>query len=134
MVLALLARLLDPSFSESGGLFMGDLIIHLLRNAGSHLGAVLPSLLQALVSRIAIAQTPSYVSTLVLPFAYLFTAHRDSVLELLDNMQIDTPMGTSTGLAIVLRAWCQDAIDTVQGSWSIKVKLVTVVDIARAQP
>jgi hypothetical protein len=61
-VLALLARLLNPSFSESGGLFMGDLIIHLLRNAGSHLGAVLPSLLQALVARIAIAETPSYVS------------------------------------------------------------------------
>jgi hypothetical protein len=37
---------------------------------------------------------------------------------------MDTPTGPATGLAIVLRAWCQDAIDTVQGSWSIKVKYV----------
>jgi len=44
-------------------------------------------------------------------------------------MQIDTPMGTSTGLAIVLRAWCQDAIDTVQGSWSIKVNNLAMTEL-----
>ncbi len=61
-ILALLARLLDPSFSESGGLFMGDLIIHLLRNAGDHLNTVLPQLLDALVRRMTIAKTSTYVS------------------------------------------------------------------------
>lgn len=135
-VLALLARLLDPSFSESGGLFMGDLIIHLLRNAGGHLSAVLPQLLHALVSRIVVASTPSYISTLVLPFAYLFTAHRDSVLELLEGMQVESkqsPTGSESGLAVVLRAWCNDAIDTVQGSWSIKVNNMAMVDLFLSQ-
>lgn len=59
-ILGLLARLLAPSFSESGGLFVGDLVIHLLRKAGSSIEAVLPELLRALVVRLTTSQTPSF--------------------------------------------------------------------------
>jgi hypothetical protein len=56
-ILAVLARLIDPSFSESAGLCVGDLVLHLLRNAGQHLTKTVPSLLDALARRIAVAQS-----------------------------------------------------------------------------
>jgi hypothetical protein len=59
-LLQLLARLLNPSFSESGALFIGDLILHLLRNAGDHLASVLPSLLKALAERIVTSKTTTF--------------------------------------------------------------------------
>lgn len=60
LILALVARLLEPSESESGGLFVGDLVIQLIRKAGPHLGPVLPDLLKAFVVRLATAQTASF--------------------------------------------------------------------------
>lgn len=60
LVLTLVARLLDPSASESGGIFVGDLVIHLLRKAGGAMGDILPGLLEAFVVRLASAETASF--------------------------------------------------------------------------
>lgn len=67
-MLQMLARLLEPSFSESGALFIGDLILHLLRNAGDHLASVLPALLKALVERILISKTTTFTQVWILLF------------------------------------------------------------------
>jgi hypothetical protein len=60
-VLTLIARMLSPQEKESGGLFMGDLIIHLLRKAGDAVVPVLPGLLQALVNRITSADSATFL-------------------------------------------------------------------------
>lgn len=52
---AVIARLLRPTESESRGLFLGDLIVHLLRNAGPAVAPVLPELVKAIVERIPTA-------------------------------------------------------------------------------
>ena len=57
----LLARFLDPQFSESGGIFVGDLIMHLFRKAGHAMGGVLPDLLRAVVQRLASAKMPMFI-------------------------------------------------------------------------
>jgi hypothetical protein len=59
-MLQLLSQLLQPSSSESGALFIGDLILHLLRNAGEYLSSVLPALLKALVERLLTAKTTTF--------------------------------------------------------------------------
>lgn len=59
-VLAVIARLLSNE-DESGGLVVGDLIIHLLRRAGSAVVSVLPELLQAMVRRMVTAKTATFV-------------------------------------------------------------------------
>lgn len=59
-VLAVVSKLLEPGESESGGLFVGDLVLHLIRTAGNSLGDILPGLLTAFVSRLATAQTASF--------------------------------------------------------------------------
>ena len=49
------------SQDESGGLQIGDLIIHLFRRAGEAILSVLPQLLQAMVSRMTNAKTATFL-------------------------------------------------------------------------
>lgn len=59
-VLTIVAKLL-ASQDESGGLVIGDLIIHLLRRAGEAVLPVLPELLQAMVGRMTSAKTATFL-------------------------------------------------------------------------
>ncbi|OCF78060.1 hypothetical protein I204_02066 [Kwoniella mangroviensis CBS 8886] len=118
----LLSRFLAPTFSESGGIFVGELIMHLFRKAGSVMAPVLPDLLRAVVGRLVTAQLPSFIQTLVLPFAYLFgTEYTTSTIDLLSSFSVPLPGGgEESGLEIVLAAWCEHS-DTITGSWNIRV-------------
>jgi len=60
-VLELVGKLLAPSESESGGLLVGDLIIHLLRNAGDAILPVLPDLMRAMTNRMTTAKTAGLI-------------------------------------------------------------------------
>lgn len=59
-VLAVVAKSLN-SESESGGLAIGDLIVHLLRRASSAVVSVLPGLVQAMIRRMLTAKTASFI-------------------------------------------------------------------------
>jgi hypothetical protein len=57
----------------------------------------------------------------------LLTVELDLTLDLLEGMTIASPSQESanrvqSGLEVVLCSWCNDAVDTVQGSYSIRVK------------
>lgn len=121
-IFGLLGRFLAPTFSESGGLFVGDLVMHLFRKAGSAIAPVLGDLLQAMVNRLATAQTESFIQSMIIPFAYLFgTEHTEQTLDLLQSFSpISTSNGTTAALDLVLQKWC-DVADTVTGSWNIRV-------------
>ncbi|KAK4058553.1 hypothetical protein OIO90_000715 [Microbotryomycetes sp. JL221] len=121
LVLSIVAKQLDPSQEESGGLFVGDLVIHLIRKAGSSLGPVLPELLKAFVTRLATAQTSSFSQSLILPFAYLAREQLDTVLSLLETMTVEG----RPGLEILLNKWA-DAANVFQGFWNIKVSTVAM--------
>lgn len=125
-VLRIVAKLLQNQ-DESGGLSIGDLIIHLLRRAGESVLPVLPQLLHAMVTRMLSAKTATFlqvnvhrllwtaadqVQSLVIPFAFLINNQRDTVLSLLESMDID---GRS-GLDILIQTWCENA-ETFQGFW-----------------
>lgn len=62
-ILAVIAQQLQ-SEDESGGLVIGDLIIHLLRRAGDAIVPVLPQLLQAMVGRMTTAKTATFVQVI----------------------------------------------------------------------
>lgn len=62
-ILSFVARILQ-SQEESGGLFIGDLIIHLMRKAGEAVLPVLPELLQAMLLRMKTAKTATFVQVL----------------------------------------------------------------------
>ncbi|EJD03488.1 ARM repeat-containing protein [Fomitiporia mediterranea MF3/22] len=114
-VLAVIAKLLENE-DESGGLVIGDLIIHLLRRATSSIVPVLPELLQAMVRRMQTAKTATFVQSLVIPFAFLVQSERDTVLSLLEGIDVN---GRS-GLDILIQTWCENA-EVFQGFWPSRV-------------
>lgn len=122
-IFGLLGRCLAPTFSESGGVFVGDLIMHLFRKAGSAIAPVLGDLLRAVVNRLATATLPSFIQSLIIPFAYLFgTEHTQAALDLLTSFPpVKMPDGTEKpALDVVLQAWVDQA-DSITGSWNIRV-------------
>ncbi|KIY73361.1 ARM repeat-containing protein [Cylindrobasidium torrendii FP15055 ss-10] len=119
-VLTLVAKLLQGE-DESAGLTIGDLIIHLLRRAGEAVVPVLPELLRAMVNRMTSAKTASFVQSLIIPFAFLITAQRDTVLSLLETTEVQ---GRS-GLDILIHTWCENA-ETFQGFWASRVSTLAL--------
>ena len=73
LLLRITAKLLAPpaensdgagvAASEAGGLFVGDMMVHLLRNAGGseEMRNVMPELMRALVGRLETAKTLSFI-------------------------------------------------------------------------
>ncbi|KAJ7269388.1 ARM repeat-containing protein [Mycena haematopus] len=114
-VLSLIAKSLENQ-DESGGLVIGDLIIHLLRRAGEAVLPVLPQLLQAMIGRMTTAKTATFLQSLVIPFAFLINNQRDTVLDLLEPMNVQ---GRS-GLDIFIQTWCENA-ETFQGFWPSRI-------------
>ena len=65
-VLQVIAKQLQGE-DESGSLFIGDLIIHLLRRAGEAILPVLPQLLEAMVRRMRSAKTATFLQVRLVP-------------------------------------------------------------------
>lgn len=143
-VLKLVAKLLQNE-DESGGLVIGDLIIHLLRQAGESVLPVLPELLQAMVGRMTSAKTATFlqVSTgiptanivlidilqsLVIPFAFLIHNQRDTVVSLLES----TNAQGRSGLDILINTWCENA-ETFQGYWPTRISNLALSQLYAAE-
>ncbi|GFZ49805.1 hypothetical protein JCM24511_07208 [Saitozyma sp. JCM 24511] len=129
-VMRLLRATDDTEVIQSGGIFVGELIMHLFRKAGGAIGPVLPDLLRAIVGRLAVAKLPSYIQSLALPFAYLFcTEHTTQTLDLLSQFSVPMPDGTErNALDVVLSAWCEMS-DVYSGSWNIRVSDLGMVKL-----
>jgi hypothetical protein len=79
-VLAVIAKLLNDQ-GEAGSLFIGDLIVHLLRKAGDAVLPMLPSLLQAMVTRM----------TTVKSDLFLEVSHKDRELDISADRSLAEP-------------------------------------------
>ncbi|KAJ7823248.1 ARM repeat-containing protein [Mycena leptocephala] len=112
------------SQDESGGLVIGDLIIHLLRRAGESVLPVLPELLQAMIGRMTTAKTATFLQSLVIPFTFLINNQRDTVLALLESMNVQ---GRS-GLDILIQTWCENA-ETFQGFWPSRISTMALCQL-----
>ncbi|KAG1779599.1 armadillo-type protein [Suillus placidus] len=122
-ILKVIAKLLQND-DESGGLVIGDLIIHLLRRAGEAVLPVLPELLQAMVLRMLSAKTATFIQSLVVPFAFLAYNQQDTVLYLLES----TTTNGRNGLDILIQTWCENA-ETFQGFWQSRVSTLALTKL-----
>jgi len=118
-VFTVIARLLQNQ-DESGGLVIGDLIIHLFRRAGEGVLPVLPDLLHAMLVRMRTAQTATFLQSLIVPFAFLVHNHREAVLDLLETTRVGEGDDDEGGLEVLLNTWCENAA-TFQGFWPTRV-------------
>jgi hypothetical protein len=123
-VFTVIARLLQNQ-DESGGLVIGDLIIHLFRRAGEGVLPVLPDLLHAMLARMRTAQTATFLQSLIIPFAFLVHNHREAVLDLLETTRVGEGEGDSGGLDVLLNTWCENAA-TFQGFWPTRVSALAL--------
>lgn len=142
-VFGVIARILR-SEDESGGLAIGDLIIHLWRRVGQAILPVLPELLQALVGRMPSAKTASFLQvrhllicaanaqfilkSLVIPFAFLIQSERDTVLTLLES----TDVNGRNGLEVLIHTWCENA-ETFQGFWPNRISALGLTSLYVAE-
>lgn len=117
----IVALVLRPDRSESASLFVGDLVLHVFRRAGDAILPILPDLLQALLLRLTTAKTSTFTQSLILPFAYLMHNQTDTVLDLLENVNIDG----KNGIEILLPAWTEN-VDSILGFWNIRISTVAL--------
>jgi hypothetical protein len=127
--LTVIARLLQ-SQDESGGLVIGDLIIHLFRQAGESVLPVLPDLLRAMLVRMQTAGTATFLQSLIVPFAFLVYNHCTAVLELLESTRVSED--GRLGLDVLLNAWCENAA-TFQGFWPTRMSALALCTLLRAE-
>jgi hypothetical protein len=126
-VFTVIARLLQ-SRDESGGLVIGDLIIHLFRRAGESVLPVLPDLLQAMLVRMQTAQTATFLQSLIAPFAFLVYNHCDAVLDLLESTRVGEE--GRLGLDVLLNTWSENAA-TFQGFWPTRISALALCTLLR---
>lgn len=143
LMLQIIAALLVPSSgSESGGLAVGDLVVALLRKAGDRIVHVLPELLNAMVRRLATAQTATFIQSLIVPIAFLMHNNDEQakqIMDLLESIQIapsaeDLAGESGNGLEIMCKKWV-DNVETFQGFWSQRISalgLAKVLDSRRS--
>ena len=137
MILQIIAKLLVPSNdSESGGIAVGDLVVALLRKAGDRIAHVLPELLNAMVQRLATAQTATFTQSLIVPVAYLMHDNDDQakqIMDLLESIQVsphtDSPSAESgNGLEVLCKKWVDNA-ETFQGFWAQRVSALALAKV-----
>jgi hypothetical protein len=119
-ILKLIAKLLRNE-DESGGLVIGDLIIHVLRRAGDTVLPVLPELLHAMVERMLAAKTATFLQSLVIPFVFLIHNQADTVLGMLESITVQG----RNALDILIQTWCENA-ETFQGFWPTRISILTL--------
>ncbi|CAG8449022.1 6245_t:CDS:10 [Ambispora gerdemannii] len=92
-IIELIAKLLQPSESESAALFLGELIIKLIQKAGDLILVVLPDLLKAVATRLETAQTPTFIQSMVMIFAHLFNSQLETVVNFLSEFNVNGRAG-----------------------------------------
>jgi hypothetical protein len=129
-VFTVIARLLQNQ-DESGGLVIGDLIIHLFRRAGEGVLPVLPDLLHAMLACMRTAQTATFLQSLIVPFAFLVHNHREAMLDLLETTRVDEGE-SDEGLDVFLNTWCENAA-TFRGFWPTRVSALALCGLLASE-
>ncbi|KAI8975506.1 armadillo-type protein [Mycotypha africana] len=123
-IIHFIARLLEPTGSDSDALFVGDLIVSLIQKAGNGIAPVLPDLLTAVLGRLMNTDNQPFIQSLVMVFTHLFISQQDTVFQFLCDSQING----RNGLEILMTTWCEN-YDSFSGYYTIKVSAVALSKI-----
>lgn len=123
-VIHFIAKLLEPTGSDSDALFVGDLIVTLIQKVGNGISPVLPDLLTAVLGRLMNTDYQPFIQSLVMVFAHLVISQQDTVFQFLCNTQING----KSGLEILMTTWCEN-YDSFSGYYTIKVSAIALSKI-----
>ncbi|KAG1471470.1 hypothetical protein G6F56_002098 [Rhizopus delemar] len=118
------ARLLEPTGTDSEALFVGELIVTLIQKAGHRIAPVLPDLLTAVLGRLLNTDSQPFIQSLVMIFAHLVISQQETVFNYLCNTEISG----KSGLEILMTTWC-DNYDSFSGYYTLKVSAIALSKI-----
>jgi len=101
IALIIIDRLLRPEFSEGAAMEVGGLAAEIVDKAGEHIGQLLPELLRAVAARLATANLPNFIQSLMLVFARLVLKQPKDVVDFLAGLML----GDRNGLDVVMTSW-----------------------------
>ena len=109
VTLIIIDRLLRlPEIEEDAADEVGGLALELVTKAGAEkLGSYLMELLRALAVRLAPAERPQFVQSLLMVFANLAIVAAKEVIDFLSEVQIEG----QSGLAVVLPKWLENSVE-----------------------
>lgn len=106
--LVIIDRLLAPEMEDNSASEVGGLAAELVEKAGQErLGPYLEQLLKAVASRLATAQAPQFIQSLILVFARLSLVGANDVVQFLHQLAIEG----QNGLQVVLSKWLENSIN-----------------------
>ncbi|CAO3648112.1 unnamed protein product [Mucor hiemalis] len=123
-IIHFIAKLLEPTGSDSDALFVGDLIVTLIQKVGNGISPVLPDLLTAVLGRLMNTDYQPFIQSLVMVFAHLVISQQDTVFQFLCNTQING----KSGLEILMTTWCEN-YDSFSGYYTMKVSAIALSKI-----
>ncbi|KAG0311531.1 hypothetical protein BGZ99_010110, partial [Dissophora globulifera] len=124
LIIQFIAKLLDPSQTESAALFVGELISKLIKKGGDLVSPILPELLNAVTLRLTEAKLPTFIQPLVMVFAQLCLNQHEVVINFLSGLNLNG----RNGLDIVMAAWLANHADFT-GLYNQKVSAVALTKI-----
>ncbi|KAG0276851.1 hypothetical protein BGZ95_006953 [Linnemannia exigua] len=124
LLIQFIAKLLDPSQTESAALFVGDLVAKLIKKGDNLVAPILPDLLRAVTIRLSDAKLPSFIQPMVMVFAQLCLNQHETVINFLDTVDVRG----QNGLQIVLTAWLLNHAD-FQGLYYQKVSAIALTKV-----
>ncbi|CAD6499101.1 BgTH12-04753 [Blumeria graminis f. sp. triticale] len=105
--LVLIDKLLSPSVEDNAASEVGGLAAELVEKAGQgRLGPFLEQLLRAVASRLATAEAPPFIQSLILVFARLSLTGEHDVVNFLSQIDING----SNGLQVVMSKWLENSV------------------------
>lgn len=123
-IIHFIAKLLEPTGSDSDALFVGDLIVTLIQKVGNGISPVLPDLLTAVLHRLMNTEYQPFIQSLVMVFAHLVISQQETVFQFLCNTQING----KSGLEILMATWCEN-YDSFSGYYTMKVSAIALSKI-----
>ncbi|GBG61529.1 hypothetical protein CBR_g22326 [Chara braunii] len=114
------ARLLSPDLDASGSLYVGSLLVQMLRQFPGLMAPHVQNLVRALVVRMSNGSTPNLEAELILVFARLVHMSVPNVSQFLDLLSSVPVDGHGNALPFVLSHWVEHE-DLVEGDYQMKV-------------
>ncbi|KAK2742913.1 hypothetical protein FQN57_005043 [Myotisia sp. PD_48] len=105
--LIIIDRLLGPTIDDKAASEVGELAATLVERAGAErLGPYFPQLLRAVAQRLATAEKPQLIQSLILVFARLSLISAQEVIDFLSQIEIHG----QSGLQVVLAKWLENSV------------------------
>jgi importin-9 len=106
--LIIIDKLLGPTIEDNAASEVGGLAAELVEKAGQErLGPYLEQLLRAVAQRLATADAPAFIQSLILVFARLSLVGAHDVVEFLSQIEING----QNGLQVVLSKWLENSVN-----------------------